>query len=134
MAMIDPLNDLELQLYYGSILGLQDNWDGEDAIGYSIETVRTAVMICKYIFHETGIELWPYIEIGPDGSIDIHTHFVGGWALLINVDANPESDISYYGDNGVGKHVIRSEMYNQTEIKYEKLISWLRGRTCIETH
>jgi hypothetical protein len=86
-----------------SLLELEDNWDDEGSVGYDESTwlrarnflIRNAVRL-----HQSKKKPFdsPEISPGPNGSIDLHWK-TDARELLINVPADPQDTISYYGDD-----------------------------------
>lgn len=86
-----------------AILTLKDDWDEEGSPRYSESTWNRA----QSFLMKNALQLWrrrkmcfdaPKIQPGPSGSIDLHWR-TPNRELLINIPANPEEAISYYGDN-----------------------------------
>lgn len=84
------------------ILELQDDWDGEGAVGYSPATLDRAILFLKE--HRAG--LWrsygsrlpvPTIGPGPVGSIDLYWK-QRDWELLINIPADIQESATFYGN------------------------------------
>jgi hypothetical protein len=98
------INDLRSAIQDSRVLlTLEDNWDDEGSPGYSDSTWHRA----ESFLIQNAIHLWrrhkmcfdaPKIQPGPSGSLDLHWR-TRHRELLINVPANPEEPISYYGDN-----------------------------------
>jgi hypothetical protein len=88
-----------------SLLELKDNWDGEGSVGYAEATwlrarnflMRNAVRL--YQSQKKSFDP-PEFEPGPNGSIDLHWK-TDARELLVNVPADPQETISYYGDDRV---------------------------------
>lgn len=85
------------------ILGLEDDWDDEGGIGYSENTLKSAIdFVINYslaIWEEESVLIdAPQITPGPDGSIDLSWD-ENDYRLLINVHPSPKNIASFYGDN-----------------------------------
>lgn len=125
----DRMSEDWLRTRYARILNLEDDWDGEGAEAYSIETLRTAVAVATYLEDETGLNFTDHIKQGYGGSLDIHRKFEDGWVLLINIPKDSNS-LFYFG-NHTDRHIeIYSEDYESIEHKYKQLVEWLRGHIC----
>jgi len=101
LPVIKKLQDAIQQSQF--ILELGDDWDEEGSSSYSESTLKRA----QSFLLKNAVQLWrrhktcfdpPIIEPGPYGSIDLHWR-APKRELLINVPANPEEPISYYGDD-----------------------------------
>jgi hypothetical protein len=86
-----------------AILDLENDWDGEGGVGYSETTWLRATDFLR----ENALRLWqmkgvwpavPFIEPGPNGSIDLHWR-TSKRELLINIPSDPNQPAGYYGDN-----------------------------------
>lgn len=86
-----------------TILDLEDDWDGEGGVCYSEATWLRATEFLR----ENALRLrqlkdvWPavpFIEPGPNGSIDLHWR-TSKRELLINIPRDPNQPAGYYGDN-----------------------------------
>jgi hypothetical protein len=89
------------------ILQYLDNWDGEGAARYSLETFERAESFLNAhsgFLRQFDFELpIPNIGAGPNGSIDLHWKSPN-WELLVNIPADPTKMATFYGDNyGVQK-------------------------------
>lgn len=80
------------------ILEIEDNWDGEGSVGYSVETWEKAVSFLRVLEDTLHVALdAPDILPGPDGSIDLHW-LTEQYEMLVNIPS--EGDVAtYYGDN-----------------------------------
>ncbi len=103
-----------------------DNWDGEGSAGYATETWQRA----SDFLTNCARELWerhqrvvpvPEIEPGPNGSIDFHWH-AGDRELLLNVPADPNEMVDFYGDSSTGE-VIKGRAHTSTVGPW--LLAWL---------
>lgn len=118
------LNQAILASY--SLLLLEDDWDGEGSVGYTLETWRRAATFLLaeatafWELTEQNIPI-PGIQPGPDGSIDLHW-LLGKTELLINVPADADEAISFYGDNSRGQKVKGSINANASN---QWLMMWL---------
>lgn len=86
-----------------SLLELEDNWDGEGSVGYDESTwlrARNFLMRNAVRLYESQKKCFdpPEILPGPKGSIDLHWK-TEARELLINVPADSQETISYYGDD-----------------------------------
>ena len=86
-----------------SLLGLQQDWDGEGSPGYSEETCdrmsKFLLNHSKQLAAACGIEaLIPKILPGPNGSIDLLWKS-DDYELLLNIPADLQSPASFYGDD-----------------------------------
>lgn len=86
-----------------------DNWDGEGSPGYSAATWERAA---DFLAH-SATELWqrhsraipvPDIAPGPNGSFDFHWQ-VSDRELLLNLPANLDSLVDFYGDTSDGESI-----------------------------
>jgi hypothetical protein len=91
------------------MLTWEDDWDGEGSPGYADSTWRRAVEL----IYEGAVNLYdsaririaaPSVLPGPHGSIDIQWQ-QGQRRLLINVPAEPEAPITFYGDDRGGNTI-----------------------------
>ncbi len=101
------------------ILSLADNWDDEGSIGYSLDTLESAISFLAY----SALEIWeseriliqpPRISPGPDGSIDLHW-VKNKYGLLINIEPKPSTFITFYGEENEGNYI--KGRLNRGEIK-----------------
>lgn len=89
-----------------SILGLEDDWDGEGSPGYQEATWGRAVSFLRELAlglrrrYHVAIDA-PRILPSAGGSIDLHWK-TASYELLVNVPADPDKPASYYGDNARG--------------------------------
>ena len=85
------------------MLTWEDAWDGEGSPGYADSTWRRAVELiydgAVNLYYSTRLRVAaPSVLPGPHGSIDIQWQ-QGHRRLLINVPAEPEARITFYGDD-----------------------------------
>jgi len=108
------------------ILDLSHDWDEEGSPAYSAETWDRAVKFLRnqasWLRQHLCITLEaPRILPGPHGSIDLHWD-TDGYELLVNIPANPETPVSFYGDDR-GKISIKGTLDPST---YNRgLLMWL---------
>ena len=86
----------------GWILDLHDDWDREGSVGYDSDTVERATNFLEILAHiaERAIPI-PAINPADEGSIDLFWQF-GGRDLLLNVPAEMDQLIAYYGEDERG--------------------------------
>lgn len=108
------------------ILDLEDDWDGDGACAY----VRTTLGRATQFLETSAKGLWksrhlwlsiPFIEPGPNGSIDIHWR-TEKRELLINIPADDNQLAGYYGDE-MGKNSIKGKL--DTSEYQEWITIWL---------
>jgi hypothetical protein len=108
------------------ILDLEDDWDGDGACAY----VRTTLDRATQFLETSAKGLWksrqlwlsiPFIEPGPNGSIDIHWR-TEKRELLINIPADVNQLAGYYGDE-MGKNSIKGKL--DTSEYQEWITIWL---------
>ncbi len=91
------------------ILELEDNWDDEGSPRYEESTlIRATTFLVRtaqeyYKLYNIWIDA-PRILHGPEGSIDLHWK-TPSHELLINIPANSESPVEFYGDSGNSKSI-----------------------------
>jgi hypothetical protein len=95
------------------IFDLADNFDGEGSPGYARQTWERATSFLRGLavgalnaFSE--VITAPYIDPGPNGSIDLHWKRAG-CELLINVPADPNLAPTYYGDD-YGSSIVKGKL------------------------
>jgi hypothetical protein len=108
------------------ILSLADDWDGEGSPGYSRETMRRAAVFVRTQFDRLldifGMDApVPYINPGPNGTIDIHWK-QPTWQLLVNIPANEGEPASFYGDDTDGDSIKGTVNINSHKFG---LLAWL---------
>jgi hypothetical protein len=86
-----------------SLLGLQQDWDGEGSPGYSEETCdrmsKFLLNHSKQLAAAYGVKTpIPKILPGPNGSIDLLWKS-DDYELLLNIPADSQSPASFYGDD-----------------------------------
>jgi len=109
-----------------SILELGDDFDGEGSPGYLKETWERASSFLRQLA-ATSLDRFsqvaaaPYIDPGPNGSIDLH------WKratceLLVTVPADPNTAPTYYGDD-YGKSVVKGSLDSDANLRV--VVLWL---------
>ena len=108
------------------MLTWEDDWDGEGSPGYADSTWRRAVELiydgAVNLYDSTRIRIAaPSVLPGPHGSIDIQ------WQqdqrrLLINVPADPEAPITFYGDDR-GNNTIEGSLADTA--RFRDILVWL---------
>ena len=110
-----------------AMLDLPEDWDGEGSPGYEDATWQRAVDFllsnALRVWTEHGIAVpSPKVRKGPLGSIDLHWR-TPSRELLINVPADPEATVDYYGDDGAGGHQVKGTVDPARE--GQQLLLWL---------
>jgi hypothetical protein len=109
-----------------NILGLQDNWDGEDTSAYRASTWERATeflqknLLSMYLTFSNRVDV-PRILPGPNGSIDLHWK-TSHHELLINIPEDPNEPANFYGDNQLDQSVKGTI---DTSKNHEWLLMWL---------
>lgn len=85
-----------------ALLDLQDNWDEDGAKRIGEGTWRRAAAFlarrARWAWDSRRrVTDTPDITPGPDGGIDLHWDRPG-YEMLISVPADPEAEVSFYGD------------------------------------
>lgn len=126
---LEPLNTEQIAAALEqarTLLDLGDNWDGEGSPGYSEATLVRA----SYFLIASSVGLWerhgkvmplPQIEPGPGGSIDFHWQ-VGTREMLLNLPANSDDMLDFYGDTASGE-TVKGRAYAATVGPW--LLAWL---------
>src|SRR6266511_2159298 len=109
-----------------SLLSLNDDWDGEGALGYNEATWSRAADLLRNSarrFREVHpvIVPVPMILPGPDGSIDLHWK-LRQRELLLNIPAEPAELANFYGDDRTGQTI--KGFLNPAD-PHEWLLMWL---------
>lgn len=109
-----------------SMLGLEDDWDGEGSPRYQRDTWARAVQFVvdiaadRMVSHGDPLPV-PRIGKGPGGSIDLHWN-MDSRELLVNVPATVDERISFYGDDLDGEEgTIQGSYLNLDQL------SWIAG-------
>lgn len=108
------------------ILSLEEDWDEMGGSAYDRSTWERAIDFLKTNVKGlwTSKQAWlgvPYIEPGPDGSIDLHWR-TKSRELLVNIPADVTQPASYFGDE-LGENCIKGHL--DTAEYQEWMMLWL---------
>jgi len=118
-----------LEAVYSSVhlLELPEDFDQEGSPGYSAETWRRAIGFLLSLagaLHERDAIALPRPKILPAGAGSIDLHWKSSqYELLVNVPANPQLPVEYYGDNARGQMPIESHC--PATAPDRKLVAWV---------
>lgn len=105
-----------------SLLGIEDNFDGEGSPAIKPETLNRAHRFLSAFVGvlgggETSVVL-PDIQYGPNGSIDLYWAFTTDKSeFLINVPSDPMHKITYCGIDGVGNKTTKGSYDEESLLK-----------------
>ncbi|NVM27405.1 MAG: hypothetical protein HWN65_01075 [Candidatus Helarchaeota archaeon] len=100
--------DLSLNKIKENILNLENDWDGENSIGYKEETLDRTINFIKNISKKFWIDFKFIMEIpdifpGTKGDIDIDWK-LDTFQLLLTIPQDPNKPTAFYGDDyGINK-------------------------------
>jgi hypothetical protein len=103
-------NSLDRALANGRwILALQEDWDDQGSLGYSISTWKRMETFLRNHARTLEVEYGiafpaPQILPGPMGSIDVHWK-TEKFELLLNIPSDPNAEASFYGDDRGNIHI-----------------------------
>jgi hypothetical protein len=111
------------------LLDLEPNFDGEGSSAYMPETWARAVFFLRQL-KDAGILIGvrylpsPSVDPGPHGTIDLHWE-TDRFELLVNIPAEQDSPISFYGDD-YGPARLKGS-FESSEAR-ERILAWMLER------
>jgi hypothetical protein len=111
------------------ILDLPERFDGENSPRYDPQTWDRAIEFVRGVAatgKALGARYLPSPEVlpGPEGSIDIHWQ-TATFEMLVNVPANPEDPVAFYGDD-YGKSKLKGS--NGPSESQDLVVRWILQR------
>lgn len=111
------------------MLDLAPDWDGQGSCGYAPETWEAAGALLlggsvDYLERFGEVVPSPSFDNGPEGSIDIFWETTDR-EMLLNVPAQPDAPVRYYGRSGSGYEVKGTVSLADQHKWFPLLIEWL---------